>query len=382
MMSGIGFQTKQTPNGSQFETSGDFRTFMAGTGATVNTYAVEGIITFWRDALKANAVSAIPIPALREEEEFEREADGSIKMDPTGNPIKHKIDKEYSYQFKPSGYVPRDKIDSIWSSLISPNYNLDYGFNPTGLPAPGIYDLNKSDNDTVFQNVSTTGTSIRFKSGPTYNCGKEYVKIESGGVGPKGFIEFLKDQLATRSPLDNDDNHALIINEIGTAMSAATTGIMGGSRPTGDRHFASMLRQTSIGRDKVQGLASTWNYIVGLPDLIQKRQNKAPGGVLEYKQKMILKSKGIELQKLLSKQYDYMDIMGQKQVVRLAHINKLSKEDFGIVLGLARTDLGLVGKCVAEIQQELDKDNSIVRKYFKDNPIDPFKGGPRSSIGL
>ena len=35
-------------------------------------------------------------------------------------------------------------------------------------------------------------------------------------------------------------------------------------------------------------LANTQEYnfpLVDLPDLIQKRQNKAPGGVLEYKQK-------------------------------------------------------------------------------------------------
>lgn len=396
MMGGGGFQTKQMPSGYQFENSADFTTFM-GSAGTVNTAAVDEIIKFWRDSLKASAVRAIPIPALRAEREIEKNADGTIKMDTSVSPPKPsvvEIDKEYTYQFKPTGYIEISQANAIWAAVHPASYNKTFGVNPATLTFTSVnFDLGTNNNPSQFQDVDSGSSTIRFKdplSGPgalgtvpTFASGRTYIKIESGSVGDPGYIEILKAALAARAPMDVDDNHADLIQEIGTAMSSATTGIMG-SRPTGDRYFTSMLRQNSIGSDRVQGLASTWNYVVGLPALIQKRQGKAPGGVLEYKQKLILKSKGIELQKLLDIKYEYTDTSSQKQFVRLADLNKLPKEYYLDVIGAttARADLARVGDCVAFIQQELDKDNSPIRKFIKDTDAysTVFRGKPNIKL--
>lgn len=395
MMSGGGFQTKQMPSGYQFADSADFATFMASPG-TVNTAAVDEIIKFWRDSLKNSAVDVIPIPALRAEREFDRNADGTIKIDPlTGDPKVIEIDKEYTYEFKPPGYIDIAQARSIWASIRPTSYNVTFGVDPgTLLFTPVNYNLGSTVRPFAFRNVDSGTSTIRFKDPsstrgalstvPTFATGRTYIKIESGGVGPDGYIEELKKALATSSPMDKDDNHALLIQYIGAAMSAAPTGIMSGRRPTGDRYFTSMLRQNSIGTDRVQGLASTWNYIVGLPDLIQKRQGKAPGGILEYKSKLILKSKGIELKKLLDTKYEYTDITFQKQFVRLADLNKLPKEYYGDVIlhTTAVADLARVGDCVAFIQQELDKDNSPIRKFIKDTDAYSavFRGKPNIKL--
>jgi len=400
MMSGGGFQTKQMPSGYQFENSADFTTFM-GSAGTVNNAAVDEIIKFWRDSLKASAVRAIPIPALRAEREIEKNPDGTIKMDTSTTPPRPsvvEIDKEYTYQFKPTGYIEISQANAIWTAVHPASYNKTFGVDPATLSALPTFtlvnfDLGTDNNPSQFRDVDSGSSTIRFKdplSGPgalgtvpTFATGRTYIKIESGGVGDDGYIEVLKKALAVSAPMDKDDNHALLIKEIGTAMSAATTGIMG-RRPTGDRYFTSMLRQNSIGADRVQGLASTWNYIVGLPDLIQKRQGKAPGGILEYKSKLILKSKGIELKKLLDTKYEYTDTTGQKQFVRLADLNKLPKEYYGDVMThtTALTDLATVGDCVAFIQQELDKDNSPIRKFIKDTDAYSavFRGKPNIKL--
>jgi hypothetical protein len=385
MVSGIGLQRSQTPTGAQFTSSKDFQSFSKGAGAEANNYAIEGIIKFWADALKANSVTSIPIPALREEREFEKNPDGTIKKDSLGNPIVAVMDKEYTYQFKPGPYIEESRLKAIWDSLTPESYNKKFGVDPALLPlTPGEYDLGTNNSPSVFERVITGKSAIRFKDKTSsvgalvatdkFETGRTFIKIESNGVGDKGYIEVLKEKLATNFPKENDDNHVQIMNVIGMGINDSRTGLFVN---TNARYYDSLLRQTSIGKDKIQGLASTWNYIVGLPDLIQKRQNKTPGGLLEYKQKMILKAKGIELQKLLNKQYDYIDpITQQKKVVRLSNLNRVPKEDFVVFLPKASIDLKSVGICVAQIQQELDKENSIVRKFIKDvapekNPFSP-----------
>ena len=372
MMSGGGFQTKQMPSGYQFATSADFTSFMSGTGASVNTVAVESIINFWRDALNAKKIDYIEIPAVKDE-----------VVGTGASATTNKVD--YIYKLRPRNYVYYTDWLSIWSSLRPTDYNQAYGLNLTTSPFPiTTYNLRPANFPQAFVNINQASSGIEFKSGPLFVLGgsaSAAVKIESGGSGSNGYIEALKLHLAAHPPMDNDDNHALLIKEIGTAMSAATTGFWGRAG-AGDDYFTSMLRQNSIGQDKVQGLASTWNYVVGLPELIQKRQGKAPGGVLEYKQKLILKSKGIELQKLLDKKFEYTDTTGQKQFVRIADFNKLSKDNFTTVLGLARADLARVGDCVAFIQQELDKDNSPIRKFIKDTDAYSavFRGKPNIKL--
>ena len=376
MMSGGGFQTKQMPSGYQFATSADFTSFMSGTGASVNTVAVESIINFWRNTLNAVKIDGIEIPAIKDEIVA---GTGTSTTPPTTTKV------DYLYNFKPRGYVYLSDWNRIWTSLRPTDYNKLYALNVSTLRLNGIMHLRPNTSPSYATEIRSGTSNIEFKVDP-FIIGDSILKIESGGSPFPGYIESLKAHLAAHPPMDNDDNHALLIKEIGTAMSAATTGIMGssfmGSRPTGDRYFESMLRQTSIGQDKVQGLASTWNYIVGLPELIQKRQGKAPGGVLEYKQKLILKSKGIELQKLLDKKFEYSDTTGQKQFVRIADFNKLSKDNFTTVLGLAAADLARVGDCVAFIQQELDKDNSPIRKFIKDTDAYSavFRGKPNIKL--
>lgn len=371
MISGGGFQTRQMPSGYQFANSGDFTSFMSGTGATVNTLAVENIIKFWRDALNAKKIDDIEIPAVKDEIVS---GTGTSTTPPTTTKV------DYIYNFRPRGYVYLADWNRIWTSLNPADYNQLYALNITTFPLTGIMHL-RPNNNPSFANVIDQGASnIVFKRNP-FTIGDSIIKIESGGSGPIGYIEALKRHLAAHPPMDNDDNHALLIQEIGTAMSAATTGLRGRAG-AGDKYFTSMLRQTSIGQDKVQGLASTWNYIVGLPELIQKRQGKAPGGILEYKSKLILKSKGIELQKLLDKKFEYTDTTGQKQFVRIADFNKLSKDNFATVMPLARADLLRVGDCVAFIQQELDKDNSRWRKFMKDTDAYSavFRGKPNIKL--
>ncbi len=370
MMSGGGFQTKQMPSGYQFATSADFTSFMSGTGATVNTVAVENIIKFWRDALNAKKIDYIEIPAVKDE-----------VVGTGASATTNKVD--YIYKLRPRNYVYLTDWDNIWTPLGGTDYNKAYGLDLHTFPLPATtYTLRPANLPSSFADVNEGRSGIEFKAGPTFLLGgATAIKIESGGSGPDGYIEALKKQLAAHPPMDNDDNHALLIKEIGTTMSAATTGLRGRAG-AGDKYFESMLRQTSIGQDKVQGLASTWNYIVGLPELIQKRQGKAPGGVLEYKSKLILKSKGIELQKLLDKKYEYTDTTGQKQFVRIADFNKLSKDNFATVMVLARADLARVGDCVAFIQQELDKENSRWRKFIKDTDAYSavFRGKPNIKL--
>ena len=371
MMGGGGFQTKQMPSGYQFATSADFTSFMSGTGATVNTVAVESIINFWRNALNAVKIDGIEIPAIKDEIVA---GTGTSTTPPTTTKV------DYLYNFKPRGYVYLSDWNRIWTSLRPADYNQLYALNVSTMTLTGIMNLRPNTSPSFATEIRPGTSNIEFKVDP-FIIGDSILKIESGGSSFPGYIESLKAHLAAHPPMDNDDNHALLIKEIGTAMSAASTGIMG-SRPTGDRYFTSMLRQNSIGQDKVQGLASTWNYVVGLPELIQKRQGKAPGGVLEYKQKLILKSKGIELQKLLDKKFEYTDTTGQKQFVRLADVNKLSKDNFTTVMGLAAADLARVGDCVAFIQQELDKDNSPIRKFIKDTDAYSavFRGKPNIKL--
>jgi hypothetical protein len=371
MRGGYGFQTKQMPSGYQFATSADFTSFMSGTGATVNTVAVESIINFWRNALNAVKIDGIEIPAIKDEIVA---GTGTSTTPPTTTKV------DYLYNFKPRGYVYLSDWNRIWTSLRPTDYNKLYALNVSTFRLTGNMNLRPNTSPSYATEIRSGTSNIEFKVDP-FIIGDSILKIESGGSPSLGYIESLKLHLAAHPPMDNDDNHALLIKEIGTAMSAATTGFLGRAG-AGNKYFESMLRQTSIGQDRVQGLASTWNYVVGLPELIQKRQGKAPGGVLEYKQKLILKSKGIELQKLLDKKFEYTDTTGQKQFVRLADVNKLSKDNFTTVMGLAAADLARVGDCVAFIQQELDKDNSPIRKFIKDTDAYSavFRGKPNIKL--
>lgn len=370
-MSGAGL--RGTPVGAQFTSSADFTAFKrSGVGATENIAATDAIISFWRNALNASKIDEIAIPAVKEEPVA---GTGSS----TTPPVMAKVD--YMYNFRPRGYITETDWNDIYNSLNPADYNRRFAFVvPSG--QTGLLSLRPYNSLTYADQIESGRSGIEFKSGTTpFTIGDVIIKIESGGVGPDGYIELLKDHLATSPPMDNDDNHADLIEQVGIAMSGASTGTIPG-RPTGDRFFSSMLRQTTIGQNRAQGLASTWNYIVGLPQLIQARQNRTPGSALDYKQKMILKSKGDQLQKLLDKTYQYTDTTLQRKTVRLAEINKLSKDNFATVMPLATADLRLVGDCVAFIQQELDKDNSFIRKFIKDTQPgkDLFKGRPNIKL--
>jgi hypothetical protein len=146
-----------------------------------------------------------------------------------------------------------------------------------------------------------------------------------------------------------------------------------------NKAMSSMIRKNALAETPRAGLISNWKYIVNLPKEIESRMAKTPKNIMDYKQKLALKSYGRELSQILNRRIQFEEfsysnpltppspmVQGLQREIPFYKINELSNSYFMEPFVMAQVSplMARTGELLNKIIPELDKDTSLTRKII------------------
>lgn len=338
LLQGLGLQMSQTANQSQFKDKSALTNFIATSRTIDDKESAREIYKWWVDKIKEIGTSAVNINVPNG-----RGGTRSVSFEPR-NCIR------YDDLVQADNELPANDLHKRPSAIAA------LPTTPTG-----IYN-NPSDPPTRFNEttVDRTGTGI----GITAALSSDFINIKKLSGSELGFLDYLIADLNTSPPKLDQNIHVKIFDMLNSSMS--------------DKAMSSMIRKNAIAETPRAGLISNWKYIVSLPQEIEKRMAKTPKNIMDYKQKLALKSYGRELSQTLNQRIQYEEYVynapsgtgtsaqGLKTEIPFYKVNELSNNYFmePTVMRQIQPLMNRTGELLNKIIPELDKDTSLTRKII------------------
>jgi len=340
LLQGLGLQMSQTANQSQFKDKSALTNFIATSRTIDDKEAAKEIYKWWVDKIKEIGKSAvnITVPTTR--------GSRTTSFKP-GNCIR------YVDLVQADNELPANDLHKRPSAIAA----------LPGSPT-GIY-TNPSDPPTRFNETIVDGTGAGLGVSTPISLPSDFINIKKLSGSQLGFLDYLIADLNTSPPKLDQNIHVKIFDMLNSSMS--------------NKAMSSMIRKNAIAETPRAGLISNWKYIVSLPQEIEKRMAKTPKNIMDYKQKLALKSYGRELSQTLNHRIQYEEYVynapsgtgtsaqGLKTEIPFYKINELSNNYFmePIVMGQIQPLMNRTGELLNKIIPELDKDTSLTRNIIK-----------------
>jgi hypothetical protein len=356
LLQGLGLQMSQTANESQFKDKSALTSFIASSSTVNDREAASEIYEWWTNKIKEIGPSTV-----------------NINIAVFGS----STNTEREISFTPQGCAEVSDLVQAWNMLPTNDIHKLYGYDPNILTgAAGVYRDRENppyvfDETIIDQNGNeiwpagfggtrpTTGTS------PGISLGTTFVNIIKGGGNSLGFLDQLRAQLKSNPPKLADNIHVKIFDMLNSSMN--------------NKAMSSMIRKNALAETPRAGLISNWKYIVNLPKEIESRMAKTPKNIMDYKQKLALKSYGRELSQILNRRIQFEEfsysnpltppspmVQGLQREIPFYKINELSNSYFMEPFVMAQVSplMARTGELLNKIIPELDKDTSLTRKII------------------
>ena len=341
LLKGLGLQMSQTANQSQFKNKLELTNFINTSSNIDDKEAAREIYKWWVDKIKEIGTSAVNInvPTARGSRTISFEPRNCIRYDDLVQ-----ADNE----------LPANDIHKRPSAIAN-------------LPGSttGEY-TNPSDPPTRFNETYVDRTGAGLGVSTPISLPFHFINIKKLSGSQLGFLDYLIADLNTNPPKLDQNIHVKIFDMLNASMS--------------DKAMSSMIRKNAIAETPRAGLISNWKYIVSLPQEIEKRMAKTPKNIMDYKQKLALKSYGRELSQTLNHRIHFEEYVynapsgtgttalaeGLKTEIPFYKINELSNNYFmePTVMAQVQPLMKRTGELLDKIIPELDKDTSLTRKII------------------
>jgi hypothetical protein len=282
LLQGLGLQMSQTANESQFKDKSALTSFIASSSTVNDREAASEIYEWWANKIKEIGLSTV-----------------NINIAVFGS----STNTESGISFTPQGCAEVSDLVQAWNMLPTNDIHKLYGYDPNILTgAAGIYRDRENPpyvfNETIIDQygneiwpASFGGTRPPTGTSPGIALGTTFVNIIKGGGNSLGFLDQLRAQLKSNPPKLADNIHVKIFDMLNSSMN--------------NKAMSSMIRKNALAETPRAGLISNWKYIVNLPKEIESRMAKTPKNIMDYKQKLALKSYGRELSQILNRRIQF-----------------------------------------------------------------------------
>jgi hypothetical protein len=340
LLQGLGLQMSQTANQSQFKDKSELTNFIATSRTIDDKEAAREIYKWWVDKIKEIGTSEvnISVPTTK----------GSKTIG-----FKPKNCIRYNDLIQADNELPANDLHKRPSAIAA-------------LPGPtaDVF-TNPSDPPTRFGKTVVDDTGAGLGVSTPISLPSDFINIKKLSGSQLGFLDYLIADLNTSPPKLDQNIHVKIFDMLNSSMS--------------NKAMSSMIRKNAIAETPRAGLISNWKYIVSLPQEIENRMAKTPKNIMDYKQKLALKSYGRELSQTLNHRIQYEEYVynapsgtgttaqGLQTEIPFYKVNELSNNYFmePVVMGQIQPLMKRTGELLNKIIPELDKDTSLTRNIIK-----------------
>lgn len=360
LLQGLGLQMSQTANESQFKNKAELTSFIGSSGTLDDREAATEIYEWWAKKIQEIGQTSVSV---------------DIAVFDHDKLTKKRI------SFKPENCVKLSDLLQIWNMLPTNDLHKIYGYDPNvllgslGTYRDAVNPPYLFNRAVVDHEGNEIWPPIPFGMAPlakpsTTNPGvllnTLFVNITKGGRNNIGYLDQLRDQLKANPPKIADNIHVKLFDMLNASMS--------------DKAMSSMIRKNALAETPRAGLISNWKYIVSLPKEIENRMAKTPKTMMDYKQKLALKTYGRDLSQILNhrikfEEFAHQDpltppsptIKGLQKEIPFYKINEISNSYFTepIVVAQVQPLMKRTGELLNKIIPELDKDTSFTRNILK-----------------